>query len=120
ACAAVDPPCPQQRAVWPVLHVCSTVQGRLERRVRALQERTTTVARQAARVAAGQRPRGRHPCSAGAAHQAALTGARQVAESLRYLSGARHRLLEVVVLGRDGVLDSTARQAELAALLALP
>jgi hypothetical protein len=45
--------------------------------------------------------------------------AQQAADTLRYLSGALHDLLEVVVLGRDGVLDSAAREGELHALLAL-
>jgi hypothetical protein len=118
-CATVAPHGLSQRDVWHVLHVCSSVQGRLDRRVTTLQQQSATVARQAARAAAGRRPRGRQPRSDVAAHQAQVTQAQQVAENLRYLSGELHRLLDVVVLGRDGVLDSAARQAELTALLAL-
>ncbi len=48
-----------------------------------------------------------------------LAHAQQAADNLRYLSGVLHALLEVVVLGRDGVRDSAAREDELRALLAL-
>jgi len=119
ACATVDPQGLHHRDVWHVLHACSKVQGRLDRRVRTLQEQRATVARQAARVAAGQRPRGRRPCSDVAAHRAHVAHAQQVAANLTYLCGELHRLLDVVVLSRDGILDSTARHAELTALLAL-
>jgi hypothetical protein len=57
---------------------------------------------------AGQLPRGRRPCSDLAAHQAQVTQSQPVAENLRYLSGEGHRVLDVVVLSRDGVLDSAA------------
>jgi hypothetical protein len=115
----VDPQGRHQRDVWHVLHECSKVQGRLDRRVRTLHEQSATVARQAARVAVGQRPRGRRPRSDVAAHRAQVTQAQQVAANLRYLTGELHRLLDVVVLGRAGVLDSAAREAEIATLLAL-
>jgi hypothetical protein len=66
--------------------------------VRTLQEQSGVVARPAARVVAGQR--------------AQLTRGQQMADNLRYLSGDLHRLLVVAVLGREGLLKSTARQAQ--------
>jgi hypothetical protein len=119
AWATVDPQGVHQRDVWPVPQACSKVQGRLDRRVRILQQQSAVVARQAARVAAGQRPRGRRPCRAVAAQRVPLTRAQHVADTLRYLSSELQRLLDVVVLSRDGILDSTARQAASTTLLAL-
>ncbi len=119
ATATVDPQGHHQRDVWHVLHECSKVQGRLDRQVATLQEQTATVARQAARVAAGQRPLGRHPRTDVAAHAAVVARAQQTAANLRYLSTVLHELLDVVVVGRQGVLDSAAREDELRALLAL-
>lgn len=119
ATTTVDPHGHHQRDVWHVLHECSKVQGRLERQVTTLREQAATVARQSARVAAGQRPLGRRPCTDVAIHAALLAHAQQAADNLRYLSGVLHALLEVVVLGRDGVLDSAAREDELRALLTL-
>ncbi len=54
-----DPRVPLQRDVWHVLHQCGQVQRRLDRRRADLEERTATVARQAARgaAAAGATPR---------------------------------------------------------------
>lgn len=119
ACATVAPQTPTQRDVWHVLHECSKVQGRLDRRAAELAAQTATVARQAARVAAGQRPRGRAPRTDVAAHSAQVRHAQQVAAALRYLCGELHGLLDVVVLGPTGLRDRAARQAELDALLAL-
>jgi len=119
ATATVDPQGRHQRDVWHVLHECSKVQGRLERQVATLRDQAATVARQAARVAAGQRPRGRHPRTDVAAQTVLVLHAQQAADNLRYLSGVLHDLLEVVVLGRDGVLDSATREGEGRALLAL-
>jgi hypothetical protein len=119
ACARVEPQSAQQRDVWHVLHVCSQVQGRLDRRQAALAGRRATVGRQAARVAAGQRPRGAHARTDEAAHAAALAQATQAAAALRYLSQELRTLLEVVVPGRAGLLDSATRQEELETVLAL-
>ena len=119
ACATVTPTLPRQRDLWHVLHRGSQAQARLDRRVAALDAQTATVERQAARVAAGQKPRGRHPRTDVAAHVRELAAARQVAADLRYLLGELRRLLEVVVLDHRGVLDQAQRQAELEALLAL-
>ena len=68
-----------QRDVWHVLHLCQQVQGRLDRQVTSLQGQTSTVARQAARVAAGKPPRGRHPQSDVAAHAVQVAQAQYVA-----------------------------------------
>jgi hypothetical protein len=105
--------------VWHVLHRFSQVQGRLDRRLAELQAQTATVHRQVARLAAGQRPRGRRPVTDLAAHSAQVAQVRAVADGLRYLGQQLHTLLDVVVLGRDGVLDRTTRQGELTALLDL-
>ncbi len=80
------------------------------------------VARQAARLAAGKGLRGKHPKRDVSAHAAQLAQARYVAQSLRYLSGELHRLLEVVVLvdlPAQGVMPSSMRHEELATLLVL-
>jgi len=113
------PRIPLQRDVWHVPHPCGQVQRRLDRRQADLEERTATVARQAARVAAGQRPRGQHPVTDVAAHAAAVAQATQAADGLRYLSQELHALLEVVVPGQGDVLDSAARQDEATTLLTL-
>lgn len=120
ALRAVDPDGRHGRDVWHVLHTCARVQGRLDRAVARLEGRTATVERQAARVAAGRRPRGHHPRTDVAAHAAEVAAARRLAEGVRYLAGVLHDLLEVVVvtpLGRP--LDEAARRRELGALLAL-
>jgi len=114
-----DPRVPLQRDVWHVLHQCGQVQRRLDRRQADLEGRTATVARQAARVAAGQRPRGQHPVTDEEAHAVAVAQATQAADSLRYLSQELRALLEVVVPGHGDVLDSVARHDEAATLLAL-
>ena len=114
-----DPRLPLHRDVWHVLHQCGQVQRRLDRRQADLAERSATVARQAARVAAGQRPRGRQPRTDADAHAAALAQATQAADNLCYLSRELHALLEAVVPGQGDVLDSTARQDEATTLLAL-
>jgi len=114
-----DPRVPLQRDVWHVLHQCGQVQRRLDRRQTDLEERTATVARQAARVAAGQRPRGQHPVTDAGAHAATVAQATQAADNLRYLSQEVHALLQVVVPGQGDVLDSVARQNEAVTLLAL-
>ena len=114
-----DPRVPLQRDVWHVLHQCGQVQRRLDSRQADLEERTATVARQAARVAAGQRPRGQHPVTDEGAHATAVAQATQAADSLRYLSQELHALLEVVVPGQGDVLTSAARQDEVTTLLLL-
>lgn len=119
ACQAVDPDGVHGRDVWHIFHLCAQVQGRLDRRVAVLREQTATVARQAARLASGQRPRGPNPKTDQAAHAAALAQAVQVADGVRYLTQVVRELLEVVVLRREGVLDARARQVELETLQVL-
>ncbi len=119
ACRVVTPQLRTQQDQWHLLHTCTQVQDRLERQVQAQAERTPAVARQAARVAAGQRPLGRAPQTDVAAHVAEVTRARRVAENVAYLSQELHRLLDVVVVDRRGVLDPAPRQADLDTLLTL-
>jgi hypothetical protein len=119
AVGMVTPQQPHQRDVWHVLHSCQLVQARLDRQVAELQQRVPVVARQAARLAAGKRPRGKCPKTDVAAHEADLAQATYACEGLRYLSGELRHLLGVVVLTPQGIMPSTIRQGELEALLAL-
>jgi hypothetical protein len=119
AIRSVDPTGQHARDVWHVLHVCAQVQGRLDRQVAQVEARTATVQRQAARLAAGQRPLGRNPRTDLVAHAADCTRARSVANALRFLTSVLRDLLEVVVLTSSGVLDTAGRERELSALLAL-
>lgn len=119
AVQAVDPAGQHRRDVWHVLHVCAQVQGRLDRRVAQVEAQTASVQRQAARVAAGQRPLGRNPRTDLVAQAALCTQARAVADACRFLTTTLHRLLEVVVLTPIGLLDAAGRERELTTLLAL-
>lgn len=119
AARAVDPTGQHRRDVWHVLHVCAQVQGRLDRRVAQVEAQTATVQRQAARVAAGQRPLGRNPRTDLVAHAAVCTRARATADALRFLTTTLHHLLEVVVLTPAGLLDAAGREDELRTLLTL-
>jgi hypothetical protein len=119
AVATVTPDQPHQRDVWHVLHACQQVQARLDRQAEGLQQQTVVVARQAARVAVGKRPRGRCPKSDVQAHAAELARAHYTCEGLRYLSAEVRQLLGVVVLTAQGLMPSTLRQGELEALVAL-
>jgi hypothetical protein len=119
ACRQVMPEVVLQHDQWHVLHRCSQLQARLERRVAGLTARTAVVARQAARIAAGQPPKGRNPQTDVAAHAETVAQTTQVATALRYLLQEVHRLLEVVVEDRRGVLDGVQRQAEVEAVLEL-
>jgi hypothetical protein len=108
-----------QRDVWHVLHLASQVQGRCERAVQQLQDRLPVIQRQAERLAQGKKARGRAPQTNMAAHEQRIRQASYVAQAIRYLSQELRSLLEVVVLGRAGVLSSSDREQELQALLAL-
>src|SRR4051812_18995089 len=119
AVRAVDPTGRHRRDVWHVLHVCAQVQGRLDRRVTQVEAQTASVQRQAARVAAGQRPLGRNPRTDPVAHGAGCAQARATADALRFLTTTLQHLLEVVVLTPTGLLDTAGRERDLAALLAL-
>ena len=119
ACRAVAPEVPLQHDQWHVLHACAQRQARLQRHLTRLTDRTAVVARQAARVAAGQPPKGRNPQTDVAAHAAEVAQATQVVADVRYLTQEVKQLLEVVVVDRRGVLDGAQRQADLDAALAL-
>ena len=119
AVRVVDPTGQHRRDVWHVLHVCAQVQGRLDRRVAQLEAQTASVQRQAARIAAGQRPLGRKPRTDLVAHRAACAQARATAAALRFLTTTLHDLLEVVVLTPTDLLDAAGRERELTTLLAL-
>src|SRR4051812_15604279 len=93
--ALVAPQVAVQRDVWPVLHRCAQVQGRLDREAAARPARRAAVERQAA---------------------AAL--AQRTAAAGRCLTQALRRALEVVVLDTRGLRTLAQRQAELAAKLA--
>jgi transposase-like protein len=119
ACREVTPEVVLQHDQWHVLHRCAQLQARLERHVAELTTRTAVVARQAARVATGQPPKGRNPQTDLTAHAATVARATRLAADVRYLVQEIHRLLEVVVVDRRGVLDGAQRQAEVTAALTL-
>jgi hypothetical protein len=108
-----------QRDVWHVLHEWGKGQGRLDRLVQEWTARTATVARQAARVAAGKLPIGNNPQTDPAAHAAQLAQAQRTAEATRYLSSELHTLLEVVVLVGGQLRTLPAREADLDSVAAL-
>ena len=119
ACCHVTPDLLFQGDHWHVLHGCAQVQARLDRWLRQLEDQTAVVARQAARIAAGQRPRGPKPKTDVVAHAQELAAARQVTEATRYLTQQWRRLLDVVVVDRRGILEPGQRQDDLEATLSL-
>jgi hypothetical protein len=119
ACSVVDPDGQHGRDVWHLLHTCSQIQRRVDRVVTTLETQAATAQCYAARVTAGERPRGRQPRALDAAQAAQLTGAQRAAQALQYLTGELHDLLEVVVLRPTGIVDAATRQADLEVLLAL-
>ncbi len=119
AAQRVVPEGEHRRDVWHVLHTCAQVLGRLQRWATELAAQTATVARQAARVAAGQKPRGRHVRCDLVAHQEQVRHARWLGEGFAYLTSELRRLVDVVVLTSQGVLDGPHRQEELDTLLTL-
>ncbi len=119
ACRVVDPDGQHGRDIWHLLHSCSQVQGRVDRVVATLAGQAATAERYVARLAAGERVRGRQPGALEATHATQLMTARQTAQALAYLTGELHSLLEVVVLRPTGVLDAAACQTELDTLLEL-
>jgi hypothetical protein len=108
-----------QRDVWHVLHECQKVQGRVDREVEKLHEQTPVVERQAKRVAAGHKPRGNNPKTDPIAHAQDVQQMEYITSSLRYLSRELQRLLGIVVLADQKILDSQQRQEELESLLDL-
>lgn len=119
ACDEVTPQVQLQGDSWHELYACGKVQARLQRALTQLEQRTPAVTRQAARVAAGQAPKGRKPKTDLLAHTQDIAVARRVAEGTRYLTEELRRLLAVVVLDQRGLLTAAQRQAELEAALAL-
>ncbi len=119
ACTVVDPAGQHGRDVWHLLHTCSQTQARVDRVATTLETQAATAQRYTARVAAGERPRGRQPRALDVAQATQLTGARRAAQALRYLTGELHDLLEVVVLRPTGIVDAATRQGDLEALLSL-
>ncbi len=119
ACAVVDPQGQHGRDVWHLLHTCSQIQARVDRVVATLAAQAATAQRYRARVAAGERPRGRQPAALADAHAAHLAMAQHTAQALRYLTEELHALLEVVVLRPTGVVEAATRHADLDTLLGL-
>lgn len=119
ACQKVDPDGQHGRDVWHIFHTWSQVQGRVERHLSRLQQRTATVERQAARLAAGQKARGHHPRSDLVAHATEVAQAQRTAADLHTLGQELQRLLEVVVLDGQGLVCAARREQELEALLDL-
>lgn len=119
ACRIAPPQVVHQRDQWHVWHCCAQVQARLDRRLRQLEAQTAVVARQAARVAAGERPQGRNPKTDVLAHAQDVATARRHAAALRYLTHELRRLLSVVVIDQRNVLNGAQRQAALNAVLEL-
>lgn len=118
----VTPKPVHQRDTWHVLDECHKVQRRLDRQVEQWQEQAKTVERQAARVAAGKKPRGVNPKTDIQEHEALISRAEYVAASLRFLTRELQRLLEPVVLvgvPEPSILLSQQRCEQLAALLDL-
>ena len=119
ACRTVTPDLPLQHDQWHLLHRCAQLHGWLARLQAALAARTPPLARQAARLAAGQRRVGRPSAVAPATHAVALAHATAVVTAVSSLLGEVTRLFAVVVEGHRALLTGAERQAELAAALAL-
>jgi transposase-like protein len=119
ACQHVTPDVVVQLDQWHLWHACAQVQARLERVATQMDARTPIVARQAARLSAGGRPRGPRAKTDVAAHAQELAAARYVAAAVAYLTDELRRLLAVVVVERERLLTMAERQGELEALLDL-
>jgi hypothetical protein len=119
ACKLVDPQGQHGRDVWHIFQRWAQVQGRLERQFVRLIERTATVERQAARIAAGLKPKGHHPRTDAGAHAAEVALSKRTLTELQTLGQELQRLLEVVVLDRHGLVSAARREQDLEALLEL-
>lgn len=119
ACRSVDPDGRLGRDHWHVFHTFSQGQHRIARQLRTLEERTPTVLRQAARIAAGQKPRGANPKADPQAHQAEIDHLARILAELKALGGMLRDGLAVVVLDQHGVQDAPRRAADLQAALEL-
>ena len=109
----------QQRDVWHLFHLAAQVQGRLDRALKAEQERLEVIQRQAEQTAQGKRRRGRRPKATLSEQEVLLAQMTTVTQGVRYLCQELHTVLEVVVPHADLVLNSTQRQGEIEALLEL-
>lgn len=119
ACQVVDPQGCHQRDVWHLFHTWNQTLRRVQRRLNSLQAQTATVERQAARIAAGRKPRGGRPRSDLGAHQAEVAQVQRTEADLRILGQELQHVLAVVVLDGSAVQDLTRRKQDLAALLEL-
>jgi len=119
ACREATPHVLVQLDQWHLWHTCAAVQARLERVLAKLEQQTSVVERQAARIASGQRARGRTAKTDTAAHATDLANAQRVAEGVCYLTQELRRLLAVVVVERDKLLSEVQRGDELDAVLDL-
>lgn len=115
----VTPESLHQRDVWHVMHECQKVQGRVDRVVNLLHEQTPKVEKQAKRIAAGQKPRGRNPKTDVVAHASDVQQMEYISSSLKYLTSELAILLGIVALKEQGILKSKERQEELDTLLDL-
>jgi len=119
ACQVVDPTGRHGRDVWHLFHFWNQIHHRVARRLASLPAQTATVERQAARIAAGQKPRGGHPRTNLVAHHADVARVQHTDADLRTLGQELQRVLAVVVLDRAGVQDQARRQQDLTALVDL-
>lgn len=119
ACRTVDPDGCLGRDHWHVFHRLSQSQHRIARGLRALEERTPTVARQAARIAAGQKPRGGTPKTDLEAHQREVAHMARTLAELKTWGTMLRDSLAVVVVDHHGVQDATRRGADLQAAVEL-
>jgi hypothetical protein len=119
ACQTVDPDGRHARDHWHLFHSFNQVFQRLARRHRVLQERTPTIERQAARLAAGQKARGGKPRTDLDAHQAEIAELARTLTELRALGHLLREVLAVVVLDRDGLQAAPRREQNLSVVLEL-
>jgi transposase-like protein len=119
ASQTVTPQLPIQGDQWHILHTVAQLYGRLVRRLQQLQQQTAVVARQAARIAAGQKPKGANPKTDVTAHAAHVAVAQRIVDDSGFLRHELRRLLDVVVVDQRGVLNGAQRQGELESLLTL-
>jgi len=119
ACQLVDPHGQHGRDVWHILHTWAQVQARLARQLARLQTRTATVERQAARLAAGLKPKGRRPRTDVDMHAAEVAQAQRTLCAVEWLGHELRCLLEVVVLDRHGLVESKRRRQEVDTVLDL-
>src|SRR5262249_60473172 len=91
ACQVVDPQGCHQRDVWHLFHSWNQTVRRVSRRLSSLLCQTATVERQAARIAAGKKPRGGRPRTDLLAHQAEIAQVQQTLTDLRLLGSELRR-----------------------------